>query len=161
MHGKERPRTIWADPAREFASHAKDLAKSSVRLGKRADAAQDAFRQVHVQSPWEHYEARAEVFCGRDVTLARHREHRKRVVHLQRLKMDPWSIKSRIKTIDQCQHSSFPRLLDVYVAGEQHFLVWEPVELSVQHLLDIDLRLSEPDIAQIVLPVSHLPASAV
>ena len=158
MHGKERPRTIWADPARESASHAKDLSKLSVRPGKRAN---DAFRQVHVQSPWEHYEARAEVFCGRAVTLARHRGHRKGVVHLQRVKMDRSSIKSRIKTIDQCQHPSFPRLLDVYVAGEQHFLVWEPVELSVQHLLDIDLRLSEADIAQIVLPVSHLPASAV
>jgi hypothetical protein len=73
--------------------------------------------------------------------------------------MDRSSVESRIKTIDQCKHPSFPRLLDVYDAGEDHFLVWEPVEFSMQHLLNIDLRLSDADIALIIRPVGHLSAS--
>lgn len=44
---------------------------------------------------------------------------------------------------------------------EHHVLVWEPVEFSVQHLLNIDLRLSDADIALIIRPVGHLPASPV
>ncbi|EAU30126.1 predicted protein [Aspergillus terreus NIH2624] len=111
MRGKERPRTIWADPARTSAPPANDRSKPSVRLGKRANAAQGASRPVHSQSPWEHYEAGAEVFCGRDVTLARHRTHRKGVVHLQRLTVDRQSAESRIRIIDQCQHPTFPHSL--------------------------------------------------
>ena len=158
MHGNKRRRTIWADPTSESTM---DLSRPFVRLGKRANAAQDPPRQVHDQSHWEDYEAGPDVFCGRDVTLARHRRHRNGMVHVQCLKMDQSSIESRIKTINQCQHASFPRLLHVYDAGEHHFLVWEPVEFSVQHLLNIDLRLSDADIALIIRPVGHLPASPV
>lgn len=161
MYGNKRRRTIWADPASDSASQTTDFSIPSVRLGKVTGTAQDTFRQGYDQSPWEHYEAGAEAFCGRDVTLARHRGHRKGVVHVQCLKKDRSSAQSRVKTIDQCKHPSFPRLLDVYNAGEHHFLVWEPVEFSVQHLLDIDLRLSDSDIAQIIRPVGHLPASPV
>ncbi|CEL11904.1 hypothetical protein ASPCAL14998 [Aspergillus calidoustus] len=150
MHGNQHRRTIWADPISESTM---DPSKPFVRMRKRANAAQEPFRHVYDQSPWEHYEAGAEAFCGRDVTLARHRGHKMGVVHVQCLKMDRSSVESRIKTIDQYKHPSFPRLLDVYNAGEHHFLVWEPVEFSVQHLLNIDLRLSDADIALIIRPV--------
>ncbi|KAL4935433.1 hypothetical protein BDV06DRAFT_207050 [Aspergillus oleicola] len=70
MRGNKRPRTIWADPARESASHTTDFSISSVRLGKVTNAAQDPLRQAPDQSHWEDYEVGPEVFCGRDVTLA-------------------------------------------------------------------------------------------
>ncbi|KAJ1713273.1 hypothetical protein NYO67_4568 [Aspergillus flavus] len=156
MHRNKRRRTIWADPdpAPEPDSHQMEVSTSPVGLAKMANAVEGPVRQVHDESPWNHYEAGAEVFCGgREVTLARHRGHKKGLVHVQCLKMDRSSVGWRIKAIDQCKHPSFPVLLDVYTAGEHCFLVWEPVEFSVQHLLDIELRLADVDIAQIIRPV--------
>lgn len=141
-------------------SHQMEVSTSPVGLTKMANAAKDPVRQVHDESPWTHYEAGAEVFCGgREVTLARHRGHGKGLVHVQCLQMDRSSAGRRIKSIDQYKHPSFPRLLDVYNAGEHCFLVWEPVEFSMQQLLDINLRLSDVDIAQIIRPVGHVLAS--
>lgn len=64
MHQNKRRRTIWADLAWEPDSHTMDVSTSPVGLAKMANAAEDPVRQVHDQSPWEHYEAGAEVFYG-------------------------------------------------------------------------------------------------
>ncbi|KAG2026562.1 hypothetical protein GB937_001343 [Aspergillus fischeri] len=161
MRGTKRPRTIWAansagpDVGESFPA-ARESSQSPDRSRQRSSASQNARCQVRSQNPWVHYKAEAEVLCGREVTLATHRKE-KGLVHIQCLRMDRSAVQSRIEMIDRCRHSSFPRLLDVYGDGERHFLVWEPVEFSLQHLLETYIRLSEADIAQLIRPVCLPP----
>ena len=175
----ERPRTLWfgkeasstpitvSSGPINYASSG-PLAASSTIQGKHSGLSQrndyshsSRIRPIVDQDPWTIYEARADVCYGRDVTLARHRKHQLEIVHIQHLRpMELSSAHALVKTIDQLSHQSFPRLLDFYHHGGHCFLVWEPVELSVNEILASRWRIQKVELAQIVWPVSRVSLQA-
>lgn len=137
------------------------LAASSTIQGKHPGPSQrnnhshlSTFHQAVDQDPWTVYEARADVCYCRNVTLARHRKHKLEIVHIQHLPMELSSAQALVRTIDQFSHQSFPRLLGFYHHFGSCFLVWEPVELSINEVLASRWRIEKVDLAQIVWLVS-------
>lgn len=112
------------------------------------------FCQAIDQDPWTVYKAKADMCYCRNVTLAQHRKHKLEIVHIQHLPMVLSSAQALVRTIDQFSHQSFPRLLGFYHHPGSCFLVWEPVELSINEVLASRWRIEKVDLAQIVWSVS-------
>ncbi|OGE47083.1 hypothetical protein PENARI_c067G00123 [Penicillium arizonense] len=75
------------------------------------------------------------------------------LVNIHLLKQQSSSIKPLLETISQLSHPSFLGLVACYCWEEQVFLVREPVELSVSHILASRCTITEGEIAAIVRPV--------
>ncbi|KAF3004638.1 hypothetical protein E8E15_000262 [Penicillium rubens] len=75
------------------------------------------------------------------------------LVDIHLLKQQFSSVKPLLDTISQTSHPSFLGLVGCYCWEEQVFLVREPVELSVSHILASRCTITEDEIAAIVRPV--------
>ncbi|KAJ5460932.1 uncharacterized protein N7458_002484 [Penicillium daleae] len=102
---------------------------------------------------WQTYEPVVEIFLGRSVCLAHRRTKKAELVNIERLKQQSSSVVTMVESMTQVSHPSFPSLLDCYHHGDDAFLVWEPVELSVNQILASRCPITESDIAAIVRPV--------
>lgn len=109
------------------------------------------------QNPWLTYEAIVVVSQGQSVFLGRHRESKAALVNIHLVKQPFPSVKPLLETICRFSHPSFLGLLGCYCWEDQVFLVWEPVELSVSHILASRCTITEEEIAAIVRPVSACP----
>ncbi|CAG8260684.1 unnamed protein product [Penicillium nalgiovense] len=105
------------------------------------------------ESPWLTYEAIVVISQGQSVFLARHRKYKATLVDIHLLKQQFSSVKPLLETINQTSHPSFLGLVGCYCWEEQVFLVREPVELSVSHILASRCTITEDEIAAIVRPV--------
>lgn len=105
------------------------------------------------QNPWLTYEAIVVIFQGQSVFLARHRKNKATLVNIHLLRQQFSSVKPVLETISQLSHLSFLSLVACYCWEEQIFLVREPVELSVSHILASRCTITEGEIAAIVRPV--------
>ncbi|KAJ6038428.1 uncharacterized protein N7446_005253 [Penicillium canescens] len=104
------------------------------------------------RDPWQTYEAIVVIFQGQSVFLARRRESKATLVNIHLLKQSS-SVKPLLETISQISHPSFLGLVACYCWKEQVFLVREPVELSVSHILASRCTITEGEITAIVRPV--------
>jgi hypothetical protein len=105
------------------------------------------------ENPWLTYEAIVVISQGQSVFLARHRKDKATLVDIHLLKQQFSSVKPLLDTISQTSHPSFLGLVGCYCWEEQVFLVREPVELSVSHILASRCTITEDEIAAIVRPV--------
>ncbi|KAJ5971723.1 uncharacterized protein N7479_001641 [Penicillium vulpinum] len=105
------------------------------------------------QNPWLTYEAIVVISQGQSVFLARHRKDKATLVDIHLSKQQFSSVKPLLETISQISHPSFLGLVGCYCWEEQVFLVREPVELSVSHILASRCTITEDEIAAIVRPV--------
>ncbi|CAI7611015.1 unnamed protein product [Penicillium viridicatum] len=105
------------------------------------------------QNPWLTYEAIVVIFQGQSVFLARHRKNKATLVNIHLLRQQFSSVKPVLETISHFSHPSFLSLVACYCWEEQIFLVREPVELSVSHILASRCTITEGEIAAIVRPV--------
>ncbi|KAL7649132.1 hypothetical protein ACMYSQ_012477 [Aspergillus niger] len=105
------------------------------------------------ENPWLTYEAIVVISQGQSVFLARHRKDKATLVDIHLLKQQFSSVKPLLETISQSSHPSFLGLVGCYCWDEQVFLVREPVELSVSHILASRCTITEDEIAAIVRPV--------
>lgn len=116
------------------------------------------------QDPWVIYDkvfgSEIRIFQGRDVMLARRRSNKMELVNIQELSMEPPQLESLVQTVNQYSGRNFLRLLDIYQQGNRCFLVWEPVELSLNEVLASRCAVTETGLAEIVWPVNppYLPS---
>jgi hypothetical protein len=113
--------------------------------------------QAPNHDPWQIYEARASIFLGRNVVVARHRRNHSELVHVQWLAMEPAAAHSLVQTITRCSHHSFPRLLGFLQRENRSFLVWEPAEFSLNEVLASQCYILEAELAQMIWPVRANP----
>ncbi|KAJ5775807.1 uncharacterized protein N7511_000818 [Penicillium nucicola] len=105
------------------------------------------------QNPWLTYEAIVMIYQGQSVFLARNRKNKATLVNIHLLKQQLSSVKPLLDTISQFSHPSFLGMVGCYSWEEKVFLVWEPVELSVSHILASRCTITEGEIVAIVRPV--------
>lgn len=122
-------------------------------------ARDSSFRQAgQDQDPWAVYdkvfERAIRIFQGRDVVLARRRSNKIEMANIQELSIEPSQLEPLVRTIQQYSSRSFLRLLDTYQQGNLSFLVWEPVELSLNEVLASRCAITEKGLAEIVWPVN-------
>lgn len=90
----------------------------------------------------------------------RRRWNKMELVNIQELSMEPPQLESLVQTVNQYSGRNFLRLLDIYRQGNRCFLVWEPVELSLNEVLASRCAITETGLAEIVWPVNppYLPS---
>ena len=113
--------------------------------------------EVRAGDPWVQFEKGIEIFPARHTFLARDREKKSQLVHIQRLEARAQSL---LDTVSLHSHSSFLRLLDCYQNGSLSFLVWEPAELSLSQILGSKCSIRETEVVSIVWPVNVFPSVA-
>ncbi|KAI2858512.1 hypothetical protein CBS147323_11126 [Aspergillus niger] len=102
------------------------------------------------QDPWDVYVPRARVHRGQQITLAQHRQHKREIVNIQCLSVDRSQIKGLLETISQLSNPIFPRLLDSYYDMNQLYLVWEPIDITVDNILTAPWPINETELACVV-----------
>lgn len=112
-----------------------------------------AIHQVS-EDPWQTYEPIVGVFQGHRLCLARRITKKTEFVNIQQWVNQNGPVAPLIETMSQSSHPSFLSLLECYYHGDDAFLVWEPVEISVNHILASQCPITEAEIAAIVKPVS-------
>ncbi|KAJ5197138.1 hypothetical protein N7449_007617 [Penicillium cf. viridicatum] len=105
------------------------------------------------EDPWADYEKGIEIFPKRHIFLARHREKKGELVHVQQLE-EGVETRPLLNTITCLSHRSFLRLLRCYQYEGLAFLVWEPVELSLSQIIGSKYSIREAELVSIVWPVS-------
>lgn len=116
-------------------------------------------REILTRSPWDIYEACASISYGRAMVLARHRENKADLVHIQMQAVERSTIELCVRTIDRLAHGCIPRLRDVFHYAERYLLVWEPFEFTLFEAQAIMRHIPETEVAQILWPVcaaSHI-----
>ncbi|KAH2361471.1 hypothetical protein KXV98_007027, partial [Aspergillus fumigatus] len=161
-----RPRTLWfgnytsITPGVISSVTARvspdSAARPDIAKSPKPNSVQNDSRNPHPRfhcrdkDPWSEYEPRARIFRGRQVTLAHHRMNRQDIVNVQCLRMDRSKVPYLLETVDQLSHDSFPRLLGSYYKENQLFLVWEPLELSVEDIISAKWPTNQAELARIV-----------
>ncbi|CAG8170783.1 unnamed protein product [Penicillium olsonii] len=165
-----RPSTVWGGtpdwatfekathpsaPSSRFQSDSATVPSASTHPDPAQPQYQDQAWQIAplFQNPWLTYEAIVVVSQGQSVFLGRHRESKAALVNIHLVKQPFPSVKPLLETICRFSHPSFLGLLGCYCWEDQVFLVWEPVELSVSHILASRCTITEAEIAAIVRPV--------
>ncbi|CAG8060614.1 unnamed protein product, partial [Penicillium nalgiovense] len=168
QHEPSRPSTVWGGTP-DWATFEKVTHPSAPSPGSqpdpatfpstltRPDPAQPKYQAWQIQplfqNPWLTYEAIVVISQGQSVFLARHRESKAALVNIHLVKQPFPSVKPLLETICRFSHESFLGLLGCYCWEDQVFLVWEPVELSVSHILASRCTITEEEIVAIVRPV--------
>lgn len=117
-----------------------------------------AISRCHAQDPWSVYKPKANISLGRPLILACHRVWRNKIVHIQTLSTEQSKVLGSLETIKRLSHPTFLTLIESYYYRDQLYLVWEPMELSLQGLLSARWPLSEAHLRQIIRPVSANPS---
>ncbi|KAI2884494.1 hypothetical protein CBS63078_11325 [Aspergillus niger] len=107
-------------------------------------------REILARSPWEIYEPCAGIDYGRIMVLARHRQNKANLVHIQMQAVERSAIEMCVQMIDRLAHCSIPRLLDVFQYAERYLLVWEPFECTLQQALALSCHIAESEVVQIL-----------
>ncbi|OJZ80290.1 hypothetical protein ASPFODRAFT_148062 [Aspergillus luchuensis CBS 106.47] len=110
-------------------------------------------REILARNPWEIYEPCAGIYYGRIMVLARHRQNKANLVHIQMQAVERSAIEMCVLMIDRLAHRSIPRLLDVFQYADRFLLVWEPFECTLHEALALSCRITESEVAQILWPV--------
>ncbi|KAJ5449497.1 uncharacterized protein N7458_005946 [Penicillium daleae] len=105
------------------------------------------------EDPWADYEKSISIFPKRHTFLARHRQNKEELVHIEQLERNV-ATESVHDTICRLSHPSFLRLLCCYHYEGSAFLVWEPVELSLAQVIGSKYAIREAELVSIVWPVS-------
>jgi hypothetical protein len=81
------------------------------------------------------------------------------LVHIQQLQQHMSPAAALLEVMDQISHPSFLKLLECYHHDTSCMLVWEPTEVSVDHILASSCSITADEIVRIVKPVcqSHNP----
>ncbi|CAG7951563.1 unnamed protein product [Penicillium salamii] len=170
QHEPSRPSTFWGGtpdwatfekathpsaPSSRFQSDPATVPSASTHPDPAQPKYQDQTWQIQplFQNPWLTYEAIVVISQGQSVFLARHRESKAALVNIHLVKQPFPSVKPLLETICRFSHPSFLGLLGCYCWEDQVFLVWEPVELSVSHILASRCTITEEEIVAIVRPV--------
>ncbi|CAG7932900.1 unnamed protein product [Penicillium olsonii] len=170
QHEPSRPSTVWGGtpdwavfekathpsaPSSRFQSDPATVPSASTHPDPAQPTYQDQAWQIQplFQNPWLTYEAIVAISQGQSVFLARHRESKAALVNIHLVKQPFPSVKPLLETICRFSHPSFLGLVGCYCWEDQVFLVWEPVELSVSHILASRCTITEGEIAAIVRPV--------
>jgi hypothetical protein len=103
--------------------------------------------------PWQIYEPIVGINLGHHMCLARRRNKKVELVNIQRLVKQNGSADSLVDSMSQNSHPSFLSLLECYYHADDVYLVWEPVEISVNHILASQCPITETEITAIVKPV--------
>ncbi|KAI3043677.1 hypothetical protein CBS147353_11833 [Aspergillus niger] len=114
-------------------------------------------RKILARNPWEIYEPCAGIYYGRIMVLARHRQNKANLVHIQMQAVERSAIEMCVQMIDRLAHCSIPRLLDVFQYADRFLLVWEPFECTHHEALALSCRITESEVAQILWPVCAVP----
>lgn len=130
-----------------------DSAKLSPEPLRLVSKKRSAVRKIN-EDPWRTYEPGMQIYLGREVILAQHRENNMELVDVQKLQQTPSPVEPMLQFMGQISHSSFPSLKECFVHDGCIFLVWEPLELSVSQLLAVKSPIAESELAAIVRPVS-------
>ncbi len=104
------------------------------------------------EDPWNDYEKAIGIFPKRHVFLARDRESKGDLVHVQQLE-EGVATRPLLEIINRLSHRSFPCLLRCYQHEGTTFLVWEPVELSLSQVIGSKYSIRETELVSIVWPV--------
>ncbi|GKZ98623.1 hypothetical protein AnigIFM59636_004605, partial [Aspergillus niger] len=99
------------------------------------------------QDPWDVYVPRARIRRGQRITLGQHRQHKREIVNIQCLSVDRSQIKGLLETISQLSDPIFPRLLESYYDMNQLYLVWEPIDITVDNILTAPWPVNETELA--------------
>ncbi|OJZ80416.1 hypothetical protein ASPFODRAFT_102172, partial [Aspergillus luchuensis CBS 106.47] len=110
-------------------------------------------REILARNPWEMYEPCAGIDYGRIMVLARHRQNKANLVHIQMQAVERSAIEMCVQMIDRLAHCSIPRLLNVFQYADRFLLVWEPFECTLHEALALSCRIIEREVAQILWPV--------
>ncbi|BCS00098.1 uncharacterized protein AKAW2_50439S [Aspergillus luchuensis] len=110
-------------------------------------------REILARNPCEIYEPCAGIYYGRILVLARHRQNKANLVHIQMQAVERSAIEMCVQMIDRLAHCSIPRLLDVFQYADRFLLVWEPFECTLHEALALSCRITESEVAQILWPV--------
>ncbi|KAJ5461004.1 uncharacterized protein N7458_002556, partial [Penicillium daleae] len=129
-----------------------DSAKLSPEPLRLVSKKRSAVRKIN-EDPWRTYEPGMQIYLGREVILAQHRENNMELVDVQKLQQTPSPVEPMLQFMGQISHSSFPSLKECFVHDGCIFLVWEPLELSVSQLLAVKSPIAESELAAIVRPV--------
>jgi hypothetical protein len=105
------------------------------------------------EDPWADYEKGIEIFPKRRTFLARHRQNKAELVHVQQLEAGA-TPEPDLNSISRLSHPSFLRLLRCYHHEGSTFLFWEPVELSLAQVIGSKYSIREAELVSIVWPVS-------
>ena len=104
------------------------------------------------QNPWDTFEPVA-ALQDRSLVFARHRENRGTLVHIQQLEQQMAPAAALLELMGHVCHPSFPKLLQYYHHDTSSMLVWEPTEVSVDHILASSCSITADEIVSIVRPV--------
>lgn len=104
--------------------------------------------------PWQTYEPIVGIILGHHMCLARRRNKKAEFVNIQRWVKENGPVDPVVETMSQNCHPSFLSLLECFYHADDAYLVWEPVEISVNHILASQCPITEAEIAAIVKPVS-------
>lgn len=164
----ERPPT-WFFPATTKLATVAETGTSGAHQSQQSEVAggsQEASRSLRVkrgsrpsevpivnEDPWDDYERNIEIFPKRHIFLARCRENKADLVHVQQLD-NGTGTRLLLATASHFAHRSFLRLLRCYQHETSVFLVWEPVELSLSQVIGSKYSISEAELVSIVWPVS-------
>ncbi|KAJ5267384.1 hypothetical protein N7478_010192 [Penicillium angulare] len=107
---------------------------------------------IRNEDPWNDYEKALNIFPRRHIFLARDRESKADLVHVQQLE-EGVAARPLLEIINRLSHRSFPCLLRCYQHHETTFLVWEPVELSLSQPIGSKYSIRESELVSIVWPV--------
>jgi hypothetical protein len=157
----------WAATARANAprsdppqqSNGRDHSKplSVPQKSHRPDSGQRRTRSSTIpvlnEDPWADYEKGIGIFPKRGTFLARHRQNKAELVHVQQLEAGA-APESDLNTISRLSHPSFLHLLRCYHHEGSTFLFWEPVELSLAQVIGSKYSIREAELVSIVWPVS-------
>ncbi|KAJ5683652.1 hypothetical protein N7462_006817 [Penicillium macrosclerotiorum] len=163
----KRPRTIWLDeeafsrenPALEsLDSHdrSSQLPQSDTG-GSTSSSAQSQIIQSRALirqtdlDPWEAFEPIAEITRVHSLLLARRKNHKGRLVHIQQTKQHS-SAKSTLDTTNILSHPSFLGLLEFYQHNGLYSLIWEPTEVTLSQILASKCEITTEEIIAIVKP---------
>ena len=167
-----RPSTLWGDGTPDWTTFTKTTHPSAPSPGSQPDLAivpstlthpdpaqpkgQDQSWQIQplFQNPWLTYEAIVVISQGQSVFLARHKKSKAALVNIHLVNQQFSSVKPLLETICRFSHPGFLDLMGCYCWEDQVFLVWEPVELSVSHILASRCTITEGEVLAIVRPVS-------
>ena len=105
------------------------------------------------QDPEDHFDSIAEITFDRPLCIARHKQAKGELVHIQKSESEAVTRNVLKEFNDRIPHGSFRHLLGGYRHGGMTFLLWEPVELSVEQIIAAQGIIKATEIIAIARPV--------
>ncbi|KAJ5100851.1 hypothetical protein N7456_007031 [Penicillium angulare] len=105
------------------------------------------------QDPGDYFDSIAEIIFDRPLCIARQKQAKGELVHIQKLECATLARNILKDFNDQTTHRSFRQLLGGYRHGGMAFLLWEPVEVSVEQIMAAQGIIKATEVIAIAKPV--------